>query len=266
MVTRRYAPLPLTILVGCADPNGSFGAAPHDSLVAVCSADLTYLRQPFQTTATLAGGGQSGDGTQAAIEVYDWLVTERPAGSAATVEGEAVATLTPDVPGDYVVELVVMDDTGAVSEPCTVAILAGRPSALMVTLEWSIPDDFNLHIVRGGGAFLTSQDCFAGNCILPDTLDWGAAGDPTDNPQLAADVDVGHEDTTIEAPPDAVYHVRVSDIGTVVYEGENEATVEIRVDGALVYAASKVFSGEGDGWSGVEFAAISWPDRTVTPR
>ena len=93
-------------------------------------------------TAQLDGSGSS-DPDAGDILTYSWTISDAPAGSAAMLVGANTATpsLSPDIPGDYTVELVVND--GTVDSPADqVIITAVTPgeavqnlSGLIVGLE-----------------------------------------------------------------------------------------------------------------------------------
>ena len=119
-------------------------------------------------------------------------LVSRPEGSAAelpafNVLGPQMRSFVPDVVGEYVMELVVMDDECVVSDPCQVTLI-GRPTQnLWIEMFWEQPgDDMDLHLVRGGGAYTTSDDCFYGNCVGGGP-DWGAQDEWYDDPFLDLD-------------------------------------------------------------------------------
>ena len=75
------------------------------------------------TTVTLDGTGSSDPDGNVPL-TYAWAITERPAGSVATLVGAAtpMPSFTPDVMGDYDIQLVVTDTAGLSSIPDTVRI------------------------------------------------------------------------------------------------------------------------------------------------
>jgi N-acetylneuraminic acid mutarotase len=76
------------------------------------------------STIALDGSGSFDDQTASAALLYAWTFTSRPAGSGATLSGGATATpsFTADVPGTYVVALVVTDEGGLSSSPDEVVV------------------------------------------------------------------------------------------------------------------------------------------------
>ncbi|MDY6990711.1 MAG: CARDB domain-containing protein [Thermodesulfobacteriota bacterium] len=74
---------------------------------------------------TLDGGG-SDDPDENYPLTYQWAITSQPAGSTATLTGDDTvsSTFSPDVAGDYTVELVVTDSLGAPSEIGSVLVRA----------------------------------------------------------------------------------------------------------------------------------------------
>ena len=104
--------------------------------VAVAGPDATTI---VGQTVTLDGSGSFDDDRPAQDLTFSWSLTTVPAGSALTdLDAGATPetpTLTPDVEGDYVVELVV-NDGSLDSTPATVTISAGVDvRTLAVTLE-----------------------------------------------------------------------------------------------------------------------------------
>lgn len=75
---------------------------------------------------TLSGVLSTDDLTPSALLGYTWSVHSAPSGSTAAPAGVAagLATFVPDMPGDYVLQLVVTDQGGQVSAPDTVALAA----------------------------------------------------------------------------------------------------------------------------------------------
>jgi uncharacterized protein YfaP (DUF2135 family) len=127
---------------------------------------------------------------------------------------------------------------------------------------WEYPgDDMDLHLVQGGGAYTTDDDCFYGNCVGGGP-DWGAIGS-FDDPRLDLDdiPGTGPENINIADPAPGTYMVTVHDYPGSVFYGPNDVTVRIYVDGALAYEATKTIEGED---LYVPFARISWPDGEIT--
>lgn len=81
---------------------------------------------------SLDGSGSSDPDTNDEIETYEWDLTSRPSESEAEISDstQAVASLVPDVPGDFVITLRVADTYGLENTlETTVAVGAGAPAA-----------------------------------------------------------------------------------------------------------------------------------------
>ena len=104
----------------------------------------------------LDGSGSSDDSTASEDLVYNWTFSSSPVGSQAafTGNGTAFPTFDADLPGEYVIELVVTDGGGLTSEPDSVTISsdnvapnadAGEDQATyagdLVTLDGTASDD-----------------------------------------------------------------------------------------------------------------------------
>ena len=72
---------------------------------------------PVGQTVTLNGAASSDDNTPTAALDFSWSFISRPAGSDASIANPALGSTTfvVDMPGDYVVQLIVTDDLGQVS-------------------------------------------------------------------------------------------------------------------------------------------------------
>ena len=120
----------VTLLINGCGSGGGTGDLPAGT-GASCSSNKTCPTAdagPDQTTlvnskVTLDGNGSS-SGTTGLI-TYQWTVTSQPTGSTTTLAGPTTVrpTLTPDVPGDYTVKLIV-DNGGLPSKPDSVTITA----------------------------------------------------------------------------------------------------------------------------------------------
>jgi K319L-like, PKD domain len=84
------------------------------------------------TTVTLDGGGSYDDNTETNLLQYAWRFVSVPTGSTVTtLTGATTMTpsFVPDLPGNYVVELVVTDEDGLSSPPSRVTIGENLPPA-----------------------------------------------------------------------------------------------------------------------------------------
>lgn len=81
---------------------------------------------PVGETVVLNGGASTDDNTPVANLGFTWQLVSQPGGSTATVDGDTFeqASLVPDMPGEYVLELIVTDEDALVSAPDLVQISA----------------------------------------------------------------------------------------------------------------------------------------------
>ncbi|MCH9027051.1 MAG: hypothetical protein IIA05_08055 [Proteobacteria bacterium] len=146
----------------------------------------------------LDGSGSSDDVTPSEDLLYAWSFDSVPAGSSATLSGASTIapSFTTDLPGDYVVSLVVTDEGGlpSVLDTVTISSLNVAPTAdagmdqgsvvgFMVTLDGFGSDDADLDPITfawaltvrpaGSAAFLTGPDTVSPSFIpdLPGTYE-----------------------------------------------------------------------------------------------
>jgi len=98
--------------------------------------------------------------------------------------------------------------------------IEGTPCAgrdLRLTIAWDdLGDDWELHLVRPGGTINSNtDDCTWFTCMGVDGLEWGVAGDITDNPHKDVDdIDAyGPENIYLERAPPGTYDVMVEHWG-----------------------------------------------------
>ena len=98
---------------------------PPDAVAPIASAGDDFHVNPGET-AFLDGTASSDDITATANLEYSWILNSAPDGSSASLTNEFNSTpnLSTDLPGDYVVDLVVMDENGNISDVDTVVITA----------------------------------------------------------------------------------------------------------------------------------------------
>ena len=231
--------------------------------IAMCSASQFEV-SPISGSVDFIGN-ESYDPNGYPIVSYKWTIVDQPQGSSATL-GAGIADrygFRPDMAGDYTMQLVVENDRCLLSEPCTVDIQAIPNENLWVEMHWEhAGDDMDLHLVRNNGAYESDMDCYYGNCI-PDEygsiLSWGAE---EANPRLDLDdiEGTGPENINIEEPAQGLYTVVVHDFPSSVYEGDNDVTIRIHLDGEVVLEETKTISGEDQY---VPFALIEWPSKLV---
>lgn len=126
---------------------------------------------PTRSTVTLDGRGSS-DADGDALK-YDWNLTSKPAGSAASLSTstESVTNFTPDVAGTYVATLVVNDGT-VNSAPATVAITAVAPSLMLYRIDEFTGQQELLKLPYTTSASIQkSQNCVGTGCPTAITID-----------------------------------------------------------------------------------------------
>jgi len=240
---------------------GESGSQP----IAVCEADPDTIEAIHEDTTWK--GSESYDPQGYAITGYRWTLVTKPAGSAATMpagSGANRAGFTPDLVGTYEAELVVTNELGDRSEPCTATLTAEPGGDLWIEIYWTHSgDDMDLHLLAPGGSLRTNTDCYYGNCVGAG-LDWGTRGDTSDNPSL--DIDdipgTGPENINISDPQNGTFTAYVNDYPGSSYTPGNDVTMNIYIGGALAWTDTRTITGEN---SDEAFAEISWPDKTVTP-
>jgi hypothetical protein len=230
--------------------------------IAVCSAspDTALVGD----AVTLRGSTSfSDDGHE--VSAYAWTLPTKPDGSAATLTcADPECDLAPDAVGTYAAQLVVTDDRGWVSEPCVATVNVVPSPRIRVTLSWAQSgDDMDLHLLAPNGALRTTRDCYYANCVGTG-LDWGVRGDATDNPELDLDdiPGIGPENVRIKEPADGAYTVYVNDYPGSSFTDPNDTTIDVYIDGALVWEGTRAIAGENED---VAFATIDFPSGVVTP-
>lgn len=227
---------------------------------------------PLLTPALLEAGGST---VPSGAPAFAWTVAEAPGGSTAQVQGSSSSrTFTPDVPGEYVLEVEAYDAGGAPGQCDTeeVTIYAVAPSAgLQATLSWDAPHDMDLHVLRSrpDGTFpqLTSP-----NDLYYEELqrDWGVEDDFNDDGfHLGDDTDgFGPESAVVlRLEPGRAYQI----VGILTRPASNQspftATVEVSTTDAATgtaqgSATSRDFTlrETGTPWVAAEVAA----DGTIT--
>jgi hypothetical protein len=244
-----------------------------DPPVADCSVAPNPVTPPF--TAATWDGSASYDPNELEIVSYEWELIEKPEGSEAIFDvttGVEIPDFYADLAGDYVGQLTVTNSDG-LSASCEARLEAIPAQNLWVEMFWQHSgDDMDLHLLAPNGILESDTDCYYANCKAGDPndpwysggLDWGIQGVIEDDPFLDLD-DIsaaGPENINIESPETAgEYKVVVHDYPGSVYQDANEVTVNVYLDGILLWTNTKAISGED---SYTEFAIINWGTGTVT--
>jgi len=232
--------------------------------VAVCAVAPNPVTPPF-TPATFNGSNSYDDSGNSIVSYY-WQLVAQPEGSAAllpTNSGIYISDFYADLAGEYVGELTVTNDLGF-EDSCRVSLQAIPSQNLWVEMFWQHSgDDMDLHLLAPGGVLETNSDCYYANCAWVG-LDWGLIGVTEDNPTL--DIDdipgTGPENINIYAPQtDGMYTVYVHDYPGSVYAGPNNVTINVYLNGSLVWSNTREISIEN---SYTPFALIDWATQTVT--
>lgn len=236
-----------------------------DAPVARCDVTPDKVRPIIETARWI--GSESSDPNGEAIIDYAWTLVDRPSGSAAMMPGGSSSDrngFETDLAGDYVGQLIVTNESGVESPPCEVTLTAEPVEALWVEMFWeNTGDDMDLHLLAPGGTLKTDTDCYYMNCTPTfGGLDWGISGETYDNPTLDLD-DInltGPENINIESPEDATYTIIVHDHTSQTFTAGNPVTVNVRLDGELVWSDTRVIIGED---TYTEFALINVAEGTV---
>ncbi|MBC8150960.1 MAG: hypothetical protein H8E97_06705 [Bacteroidetes bacterium] len=235
------------------------------AVVATCAVAPNPVTPPF-TAATFDGSGSYDSGGNV-IAAYNWELIELPEGSAAILpytSGMTIGGFYADLAGDYVAQLTVTNELGD-TDICQTTLEAIPAQSLWIEMFWQYAgDDMDLHLLAPGGTLETNSDCYYANCSWSG-LDWGIASVTEDNPSL--DIDdisgTGPENINIYSPQiDGVYTVYVHDYPGSVYAGSNEVTINIYLNGSIIWSATKAITVED---SYTPYAIIDWANQSVTP-
>jgi hypothetical protein len=168
------------------------------------------------------------DGT---IVSTTWRLLSRPMGSRAaepTPSNMLRTQLTPDLAGEYPLELSVVDDDGNLAT-CQTTVRAVATEGLRVEIFWNTDGtDMDTHVMSPiGTTWGTGDDCYFGNCQGGSVLEWGGPGEE-DNPHL--DIDdtngFGPENVNVDRPVPGTYRV-----GVHAWAGAADVTVRIYCGG-----------------------------------
>jgi len=238
------------------DANGGGDFAYPEAVITGCPATAD-VSEPVTVTLSAASSIDPDGGMLA----YSWSMVRRPdAGDPdndLTPLDEVDTSFLVDAAGIWEVALVVVNEAGRPSVPAKCTIDATPIDDVYVELSWAGPtSDLDLHLARDNAAFFAVPDDVSYCNPAPD---WGAPGDPSDDPVLARDDDdgLGPEIITLPVAPDDTYLVRVHhfDDGD---DGAVTATVVVYADGERIAETSAVLA-RNEVW---EVGQINWPDAT----
>jgi len=184
-----------------------------------------------------------GDSAEDDTLSYAWMLVGAPAHSNATLltDDQPDTHLDVDVAGDYIVQLIVTDSTGATSAPAVHNVRARPVEELYVALTWDTSEsDLDLHVLPSGGTWFGADDLSYCN---PETS-WGAgtgtySGDDEDG--------LGPETVTITDLSDTAFHIGVhyfSDNGGMT----TEAAITVFMNGEL-HGETTISLTHNDFWS-----------------
>ena len=230
-------------IVDSGDPVDT--SPPLSQPVAVCSVDPTEIEAIHESADWIGNSSYDDDGS---IAEYRWTLISAPSGATATMPAGTAnrRSFVPDVAGDYVGQLIVVDNDGLESEPCEATLTATAGDGLWVEMFWTHSgDDMDLHLLDDGGTLTSSSDCYYANCTWGG-LNWGAAG-TADNPILDLDdiMGTGPENINIDSPAHGTYTVYVHDYPGSVYTGRNDVTVNVYLASHLVWTDTRNINSEG---------------------
>lgn len=212
--------------------------------------------------------GSDSDDEDGDIASFTWAWSSRPDGSVAELTGTDSLTpdpFLPDLPGEYVLGLTVVDDDGLV-DSCNATLVATDAANLEIDLTWTeAGDDLDIHLILGDAEPADPlYDCFYQNCPEGafNEIDWGDPGDDDDPVLVADDIEgTGPEIIEYAHPLPETYRVVVHDYPNASGEFPgNLATVTISIDSVVVWSDTRTVGAEG---AYQEFALIDWPALTV---
>lgn len=197
---------------------------------------------------------------------FSWGLSERPFGSEITDWSDADSfEFEPDVPGDYVVNLAIWDESdtsGCFEDTVDVTVRdesGGEPlPSLHVSLTWDNGADLDHHFVHESGDFFdTTYDCHYGN-MNPD---WGEAG-ARHNPTL--DVDdtdgFGPENINIAEVEAGVTYTGIVAVSNMNGTSSVAPTLTVFVDDEWVHEFTGSLETSSDYWTAYEL--VFRPDGT----
>jgi len=238
--------------------------APPDIPVAVCSVSPNPVTPPFEEARWDARESYDPNGLE--ITDYTWTLASQPEGSAIRMPPGNTAVregFVPDLAGEYIGQLVVTNEDGVQSEPCKTTLESIPAEDLWVEMYWTqASDDMDLHLVRPGGTYESrNDDCYYSTCV-GTSPDWGDRNSSVDDPSLDLDdiPGTGPENINILQPESGTFTVYVHDYeGSngwgADYNGANQVTVNVYLNGSMVWTNTKGISGDD---TVTAFCNINW--------
>lgn len=148
-------------------------------------------------------------------------------------------------------------------EASPVPTLPPVPGDIEIVMQWDdAGDDWELHLVKPGGQINdVATDCTWTSCVYASP-DWGAVGDPADDPHKDYDDtdQFGPERIWLANPEPGTYTVLVEHWGTGLPESDGSVTIEVA--GLPLVTVSMNDLAPQHVWTA---ATITWPSGVVTP-
>ncbi|MEC7987160.1 MAG: hypothetical protein VX278_18470 [Myxococcota bacterium] len=239
--------------------------------VAVCDVSPNPVNPPFEVATWDGSGSYDLYGSPLS---YQWELISSPEASAMTAfdsfyaNDAVMSDFMPDVAGEYLGRLTVTNQEG-LSDTCDALLEAVPAENLWIEMYWEHSgDDMDLHLIAPGANWssstTTDQDCYYANCVW-SPLDWGQVGYAGDDPSLDLDdiSNIGPENINISNPESTgLYTVVVHDYPGSVYSSPNNVTINIYLNGSMVWSATKSITVED---SYTPYAQIDWANNTIIP-
>lgn len=184
------------------------------------------------TTVQLDGTLSTDDLTAPATLMYAWSIRSAPAGSMATLVAAASAqpTLTPDVAGDYTIDLVVTDGSNQASAIDQVVITAAEPNAAPTADAGADATTATNVAIQLDGSNSSDPD------LDPLTFQWTVVSAPTGSGAIL----VGDTTATPSFSPDVPGTYVVELVVNDGFEDSAADSMEIEAIDASDYARSKI--------------------------
>ncbi len=198
-----------------------------------------------------------------AVLDFAWSVGGNPEQALVNLSnpGTANPTFSADLLGNYVIDLMVVDEDGQPSlNPASTVVEILPWEDMELLLSWDKPDvDLDLHLLNETGTYFGVGDCFFAN----PQPDWGTQGELTDDPLLLGD-DEGTgagEVIVLDQPEEQVYTVMVAYHST--RDAQNPFTIptlSVRAEGQeIANVTGPRLTSEGTVWIA---GTLEWPSLT----